>query len=63
MSTFIGSIHYWLYDKIRLVTQREEHIYQKAFEMWHNSERDQGTGLADIWGAAAGCRPWRTPRP
>lgn len=33
MSAFIGPIHYWLYSKIRLVIQREEHIYQKAYEM------------------------------
>jgi hypothetical protein len=31
MSAFIGPIHYWLYDKIRLVSQREEYIYQKAY--------------------------------
>lgn len=33
MSAFIGPIHYWLYGKIRLVSQREDHIYQKAYEM------------------------------
>jgi len=30
MSAFIGPIHYWLYSKIRLVIQREEHIYNKV---------------------------------
>ncbi len=33
MSAFIGQIHYWLYEKIRVVSQREKHIYQKAAEM------------------------------
>ena len=33
MSAFIGPIHYWLYGKIRLVTDREEFIYNKAAEI------------------------------
>lgn len=33
MSAFIGPIHYWLYEKIHLVSQREEYIYSKASEM------------------------------
>lgn len=33
MSSFIGPIHYWLYGKIQLVSQREEYIYSKASEM------------------------------
>ncbi|MBP2650120.1 MAG: hypothetical protein H6Q74_945 [Firmicutes bacterium] len=33
MSAFIGQIHYWLYGKIQLVSQREEYIYGKAYEM------------------------------
>jgi hypothetical protein len=33
MSAFIGPIHYWLYKKIDVVSQREEVIYQKAYEM------------------------------
>ena len=33
MSAFIGPIHYWLYGKIRLVTNREEFIYNKAAEV------------------------------
>lgn len=33
MSAFIGPIHYWLYGKIRLVTQREEYIFNKVSEM------------------------------
>ncbi|MDR3590808.1 MAG: hypothetical protein P4N41_14240 [Negativicutes bacterium] len=33
MSAFIGPIHYWLYGKIRLVSEREEYMYQKAQEM------------------------------
>jgi hypothetical protein len=33
MSEFIGPIHYWLYGKIQLVSQREEYIYNKVFEM------------------------------
>lgn len=30
MSAFIGPIHYWLYGKIRLVSQREAMIYNKV---------------------------------
>lgn len=30
MSAFLGHIHYWLYNKIRLVIEREEAIYKKA---------------------------------
>lgn len=33
MSAFIGPIHYWLYGKIRLVTNREEFLYHKASEL------------------------------
>lgn len=33
MSAFIGPIHYWLYGKIRLVSKREEAVYNKAAEM------------------------------
>lgn len=33
MSAFIGPIHYWLYGKIRLVSQREDYIYEKASEL------------------------------
>jgi hypothetical protein len=33
MSAFIGPIHYWLYEKIRVVSQREACIYEKAVEM------------------------------
>ncbi|MDR3563699.1 MAG: hypothetical protein P4N59_20010 [Negativicutes bacterium] len=33
MSAFIGPIHYWLYGKIRLVSQREDAIYTNAAEM------------------------------
>lgn len=33
MSAFIGPIHYWLYGKIRLVSKREEAIYNKVSEV------------------------------
>lgn len=33
MSAFLGHIHYWLFNKIRLVIEREELIFQKAFAM------------------------------
>lgn len=33
MSTFLGHIHYWLYNKIRRVVERERMIYEKAEEM------------------------------
>jgi hypothetical protein len=33
MSAFIGPIHHWLYGKIRLVNEREEHIFTKAAAM------------------------------
>lgn len=32
MSAFIGPIHYWLYGKIRLVSEREEYTYNKVYE-------------------------------
>jgi hypothetical protein len=32
MSAFVGSIHYWLYGKIWVVSQREEYIYKRAYE-------------------------------
>jgi hypothetical protein len=33
MSAFIGPIHYWLFNKIRLVADREEYLFGKAYEM------------------------------
>ena len=33
MSAFIGPIHYWLYGKIRLVTDREEYLFTSAGEI------------------------------
>lgn len=33
MSAFIGPIHYWLYGKIRLVTNREDFLFNKASEI------------------------------
>lgn len=33
MSAFLGHIHYWLYDKIRLVNERENLIFTKAEAM------------------------------
>lgn len=33
MSAFLGHIHYWLFKKIRLVIEREELIFQKAFKI------------------------------
>lgn len=32
MSAFLGHIHYWLFNKIRLVIQREELVFDKARE-------------------------------
>lgn len=32
MSAFLGHIHYWLYNKIRLVIKREELVFAKARE-------------------------------
>lgn len=40
MSAFLGHIHYWLYNKIRLVVKREELIYKKA-ESKFGSEVDE----------------------
>lgn len=33
MSAFIGPIHYWLYEKIKLVADRENYIFNKAYEL------------------------------
>ena len=33
MSAFLGHIHYWLYNKIRRVIEREQLIYEKAEAM------------------------------
>ncbi|MDD4600605.1 hypothetical protein SDC9_37313 [bioreactor metagenome] len=34
MSAFLGHIHYWLYNKIKRVVEREKLIYIKAEEKW-----------------------------
>jgi hypothetical protein len=40
MSAFIGPIHYWLYEKIRVVSQREKYIYEKAAEICSSSAEE-----------------------
>lgn len=48
MSAHLGFIHYWLYNKIRLVTQREELIYQKAAEICGPAAEEI---RAQVWGS------------
>ncbi|MBP2654084.1 MAG: hypothetical protein H6Q73_1653 [Firmicutes bacterium] len=33
MSTFIGPIHYWLFEKIRVINNREDYIFENAAAM------------------------------
>jgi len=47
MSAHLGFIHYWLYNKIRLVAEREEMIYQKAAETCSSVAEEL---QAQIWG-------------
>ncbi len=47
MSAFLGPIHYWLYKKIRLVIDREELLYRRAYEMFDDlAEELYGTALS-----------------
>jgi hypothetical protein len=47
MSAFLGFIHYWLYNKIRLVAQREDVVYQKAAALCGPTVEEL---RAQVWG-------------
>jgi transposase-like protein len=51
MSAFIGPIHYWLYEKIRLVTQRENFIYKKAYELCGSTAEELREQVWQVYGA------------
>lgn len=51
MSAFIGPIHYWLYEKIRLVNQREDFIYNKAYEMCGSTAEELREQVWQSYGA------------
>jgi len=46
MSAFLGHIHYWLYNKIRRVVEREQMIYEKAEAMCGNTAEEL---RAQVW--------------
>lgn len=51
MSAFIGPIHYWLYGKIKLVSQREEYIFNKAYEMCGSTAEEVREQVWQSYGA------------
>jgi hypothetical protein len=51
MSAFIGPIHYWLYEKIRLVSQREDYIYHKAYEQCGSTAEEHREQVWQVYGA------------
>ena len=51
MSAFIGPIHYWLYGKINLVSQREEYIYNKAYEICGSTAEELREQVWQTYGA------------
>jgi len=51
MSAFIGPIHYWLYGKIRVVSEREEVIYKEACEMCGSTAEELREQVWQTYGA------------
>lgn len=51
MSAFIGPIHYWLYGKIKVVSEREEYIFQKAYEMCGSTAEELRETVWQTYGA------------
>ena len=51
MSAFIGPIHYWLYEKIRLVLGREEVLFNKASEMCGSTAEELREQVWQTYGA------------
>ncbi|MCE5284279.1 MAG: hypothetical protein LLG02_00280 [Pelosinus sp.] len=51
MSAFIGPIHYWLYGKIKLVSEREEYIFNKAFKMCASTAEELREQVWQTYGA------------
>lgn len=47
MSAYLGFIHYWLYNKIKLVAEREELLYQKAMEVCSETAEEL---RGQVWG-------------
>ena len=51
MSAFLGPIHYWLYQKIKLVNDREELLYNKAYETFGEIAEELRTGIWETYGS------------
>jgi hypothetical protein len=51
MSAFIGPIHYWLYDKIRIVIKRDALLYQKAYELCGSTAEELREQVCQDYGA------------
>lgn len=51
MSAFLGPVHYWLYRKILVVSQREEYIYHKAAEMCGSTAEELREQVWQTYGA------------
>ena len=50
MSAFLGPIHYWLYNKIHLVIEREQMIYDKAVDLCHSTAEEIRAQVWQVYG-------------
>ena len=50
MSAFIGPIHYWLYNKIRLVNDRQDFLAEKVAEMCGETAEELREQVAQSYG-------------
>ena len=50
MSAFIGPIHYWLYNKIRLVNDRQEFLAEKVAAMCGETAEELREQVAQSYG-------------
>jgi len=51
MNAFLGPIHYWMYQKIKLVNDREQLLYAKAYEMCGEIAEELRTGIWETYGS------------
>jgi hypothetical protein len=51
MSAFIGPVHYWLYGKIKVVSEREKYIFHKADEMCGSTAEELRETVWQTYGA------------
>lgn len=51
MSAFIGPVHYWLYGKIKVVSEREKYIFHKAYEMCGSTAEELRETVWQTYGA------------